>query len=80
MSDPKAPVLGPYKSTRTTKLEFTPFTLTVTTVDDSTHVPPAPCGCGGGGGISEIVANAMAAMARASAPMTPDEPDEPPAE
>ena len=56
------PQTGPYTSTRTVTLKFTPFELT-TTVDVKASHPPATCGCGGGDKMSlEDYVNIAAAV------------------
>lgn len=55
----KEPSPGPFESTTTKTIELSPIKFTVTETTKSTHVPPAPCGCGGGssalGAIMDLV-------------------------
>lgn len=52
----KEPLPGPYNHTTTKTVELAPIKFTVTERTESSHVPPAKCGCGGGGSsISSIL-------------------------
>lgn len=43
---------GPYAKSYTKTIKVSPIEITITEKHESTHVPPADCGCGGGSGIS----------------------------
>lgn len=51
----KEPSPGPYESTTTKTIELSPIKFTVTETTKSSHVPPAPCGCGGGSSALEAI-------------------------
>lgn len=69
----KEPLQGPYKHTFKKTIKIAPIEITFHEETDSTHVPPADCGCGGGSSPLEAILAAVQQYAAqaAAAPASP---------